>query len=146
MTEDLFVALQRGATLVTANARLTRSMRQEFNAAQLAAGAASERLHVSYPRIELSESRARVPSFYALDVMRLLEERGAHVVYHDPHVPSFREDGHEMHGVPMTDELLASVDAVVVITDHKVVDYQTLTPSKARLVTLTSSRVLGGAH
>ncbi len=37
---------------------------------QLAVGAASERLHVSYPRIELSESRARVPSFYALDVMR----------------------------------------------------------------------------
>ena len=37
---------------------------------QLAAGAASERLYVSYPRIELSEARARVPSFYALDVMR----------------------------------------------------------------------------
>jgi CRISPR/Cas system-associated exonuclease Cas4 (RecB family) len=37
---------------------------------QLAAGAASERLYVSYPRIELAESRARVPSFYALDVMR----------------------------------------------------------------------------
>jgi CRISPR/Cas system-associated exonuclease Cas4 (RecB family) len=37
---------------------------------QLAAGAATERLYVSYPRIELSESRARVPSFYALDVMR----------------------------------------------------------------------------
>jgi CRISPR/Cas system-associated exonuclease Cas4 (RecB family) len=37
---------------------------------QLAAGAASERLYVSYPRIELSESRPRVPSFYALDLMR----------------------------------------------------------------------------
>ena len=37
---------------------------------QLAAGAASERLYVSYPRIELSEARARVPSFYALDVIR----------------------------------------------------------------------------
>jgi hypothetical protein len=37
---------------------------------QLAAGAASERLYISYPRIELAESRARVPSFYALDVVR----------------------------------------------------------------------------
>jgi CRISPR/Cas system-associated exonuclease Cas4 (RecB family) len=37
---------------------------------QMAAGAASDRLYVSYPRIELTESRARVPSFYALDVMR----------------------------------------------------------------------------
>jgi CRISPR/Cas system-associated exonuclease Cas4 (RecB family) len=50
------------------------TQRQRLNAErlllQLAAGAASERLYVSYPRIELSESRARVPSFYALDVMR----------------------------------------------------------------------------
>ena len=37
---------------------------------QLAAGAASEQLYVSYPRIELAEARARVPSFYALDVIR----------------------------------------------------------------------------
>jgi ATP-dependent helicase/nuclease subunit B len=37
---------------------------------QIAAGAAAERLYVSYPRIELTESRARVPSFYALDMMR----------------------------------------------------------------------------
>jgi CRISPR/Cas system-associated exonuclease Cas4 (RecB family) len=37
---------------------------------QLAVGAAVEQLHVSYPRIELSESRARVPSFYALDLVR----------------------------------------------------------------------------
>lgn len=42
---------------------------------QLAAGAASERLYVSYPRIELSEARARVPSFYALDVMRAVTGR-----------------------------------------------------------------------
>jgi len=37
---------------------------------QIAVGAASERLYVSYPRLELTESRARVPSFYALDIMR----------------------------------------------------------------------------
>ena len=36
----------------------------------LAVGAATERIHLSYPRIELGESRPRVPSFYVLDVMR----------------------------------------------------------------------------
>jgi hypothetical protein len=41
----------------------------------LAAGAAAARLYVSYPRIELTESRARVPSFYALDVMRAVTGR-----------------------------------------------------------------------
>lgn len=39
----------------------------------LAAGAASERLYVSYPRIELNESRPRVPSFYVLDIVRAIE-------------------------------------------------------------------------
>ena len=96
----------------------------------------------------------------ALDVIRLLEERGAEVVYHDPHIPSFREDGHEMHGVALTDALLDAADAVVVITDHSDVDYQrvvdratlvvdarnvtaTLRPARARIVSLTSSRPLG---
>jgi ATP-dependent helicase/nuclease subunit B len=37
---------------------------------RLAVGAATERLWLSYPRIEIAESRPRVPSFYALDVMR----------------------------------------------------------------------------
>lgn len=59
----------------------------------------------------------------ALDVMRLLEQRGAHVVYHDPHVPSFREDGHEMTGVALTPEELRAADAVVIVTDHKAIDW-----------------------
>jgi RecB family exonuclease len=36
----------------------------------LAVGAATERLYVSYPRLEVSEGRARVPSFYGLDLLR----------------------------------------------------------------------------
>ena len=36
----------------------------------LAVGAASERLWLSYPRLEVSGGRPRVPSFYVLDVMR----------------------------------------------------------------------------
>jgi ATP-dependent helicase/nuclease subunit B len=39
---------------------------------KLAIGAASERLYLSYPRLDVAETRARVPSFYALDVMRAI--------------------------------------------------------------------------
>jgi CRISPR/Cas system-associated exonuclease Cas4 (RecB family) len=42
---------------------------------RLAVGAPSERLWLSYPRIEVGESRPRVPSFYALDVMRAITGR-----------------------------------------------------------------------
>ena len=44
--------------------------RRERLLLHLAVGAASERLYVSYPRLEVAEGRARVPSFYALDVLR----------------------------------------------------------------------------
>ena len=37
---------------------------------RLAVGAAARRLHLSYSRLELGESRPRVPSFYALDLER----------------------------------------------------------------------------
>lgn len=37
---------------------------------RLAIGAASERIYVSYPRVELRESRPRVPSFYVLEIAR----------------------------------------------------------------------------
>jgi UDP-N-acetyl-D-glucosamine dehydrogenase len=90
----------------------------------------------------------------ALDVIRLLEERGADVVYHDPHVPRYREEGHERIGVPFSDAELARADAVVIITDHSAIDYQRLVdktalvvdtrnslaktkPSRARIVSLT---------
>ncbi len=42
---------------------------------KIAIGAASERLYLSYPRLDVSETRARVPSFYALDVVRAITGR-----------------------------------------------------------------------
>ncbi len=42
---------------------------------RLAVGSATERLWLSYPRVDMSESRPRVPSFYALDVMRAITGR-----------------------------------------------------------------------
>jgi UDP-N-acetyl-D-glucosamine dehydrogenase len=60
----------------------------------------------------------------ALDVIRLLEQQGAEVRYHDPFVPKFREDGHEHASVALTDEAISGSDAVVIVTDHSTVDYQ----------------------
>ena len=63
----------------------------------------------------------------ALKVISLLLERGANVTYHDPHVPAL-EAGHgldvAMTGVDLTDEALASADAVVVVTAHSGIDWQ----------------------
>jgi UDP-N-acetyl-D-glucosamine dehydrogenase len=60
----------------------------------------------------------------ALDVIRLLEADGAEVVYHDPYVPTIREDLHEWHSVELSAEELSRADVVVIVTDHKVIDFQ----------------------
>jgi UDP-N-acetyl-D-glucosamine dehydrogenase len=59
----------------------------------------------------------------ALDVIRLLERRGAVVHYHDPHVPTLHEDGVHLTSVPLTAQMLRDVDCVVIVTDHSGVDY-----------------------
>lgn len=78
----------------------------------------------------------------ALDVIRLLEEQSAEVIYHDPHVASFREDGHERHGVELTDAEISSADAVVIVTDHSSIDYQRIV-SLARVVVDTRNATAG---
>jgi UDP-N-acetyl-D-glucosamine dehydrogenase len=60
----------------------------------------------------------------ALDVIRLLEGQGAEVSFHDPFIPVIREDGHIYEGVELTQEVLEEADAVVVVTDHRAIDYQ----------------------
>jgi UDP-N-acetyl-D-glucosamine dehydrogenase len=66
-------------------------------------------------------------------VIRLLEERGAEVTYHDPHVAKYTEDGHARTSVALTDDVLSGSDAVVIVTDHSSVDYTRLV-AKASLV------------
>ena len=68
----------------------------------------------------------------ALEVMRLLQEKGADVSYHDPFCPLIHDDGHTlldglpMRSRPLTPEALAATDVVVVVTDHTDVDYAML--------------------
>jgi UDP-N-acetyl-D-glucosamine dehydrogenase len=62
----------------------------------------------------------------ALDVARLLEQRGATVTYSDPHVPMVDEHGVLMHAVPEAAALKAGVDCAVIVTAHRGFDYDAL--------------------
>lgn len=63
----------------------------------------------------------------ALDVIGLLQKNGAEVSYHDPYIPHLHtHNGLEMESVP---DLMAAVrasDCVVIVTNHKVYDYQAI--------------------
>ena len=59
----------------------------------------------------------------ALDIIRLLEQQGAGVSYHDPHVSVFREDDREFRSVALTPAALEAADCVMIVTDHSAIDF-----------------------
>lgn len=74
----------------------------------------------------------------ALELMELLFRRGAEVAFHDPlvdKVPPTREYGHLAGhaSVELSPKILQSFNAVVVVTDHDIVDYEAVA-ANARLI------------
>ncbi len=59
----------------------------------------------------------------AIDIIQLLQQRGATVVYHDPFVSHLEEDSVDLRSVPLTHAQLAAADCVIIVTDHSTVDY-----------------------
>ncbi len=64
----------------------------------------------------------------ALDVIGLLQKKGAIVEYHDPYIPHIHHetDGWHMDSLKDLMKAVREADAVVVITDHKVYDYEAI--------------------
>jgi UDP-N-acetyl-D-glucosamine dehydrogenase len=77
-------------------------------------------LGVSYKK-DVSDLRES-PS---LDVIRLLQEKGARVDYCDPYVRAIKMDsGPNMKAVPLNEKALKGADCTVIITDHSKFNYQ----------------------
>ena len=76
----------------------------------------------------------------ALDLLLLLEQRGAQVSYSDPHVPSLRLDGQTLQAEPQA--IAAAADCVVIVTDHAAFDYAALV-SEAKLIVDTRNALKG---
>ena len=65
----------------------------------------------------------------AFEIIELLADLGAAISVHDPHVPVIPETRRhpELAGqasLPLTPDVLAAHDAVVIVTDHSAVDYE----------------------
>ena len=138
--------------------KVARALNQEGKATK---GAEVLVLGVAYKRDvdDLRESPA-------LEVIHHLQELGARVAYHDPYCTVIRDDGHTpitglpLHSTPLTDEALETADVVVIVTDHRAVDYRRVAaharlvvdargvmrdlPSRARVVGLSEARPESG--
>ncbi len=88
----------------------------------------------------------------SLDVMTVLMQKGARVRYVDPYVPVLNEaDWHSgprpaepLRSEPLTAATIARADCVVILTDHRVVDYEMV--QRAARVVVDTRNAIAGRH
>lgn len=59
----------------------------------------------------------------AIDIIKLLLEKKADVIYNDPYVPQLSIDSNIMKSVTLTAKVLQKIDCTAIITDHTCYDY-----------------------
>jgi len=60
----------------------------------------------------------------AVKIARLLEKQGAALTYHDPYIPQIDQENLILTSRPLTAELLAAQDMVIITTGHSNIDYR----------------------
>jgi len=82
----------------------------------------------------------------SLDVMALLQQKGATVRYADPHVPALSgrawAGGVDLTTEPLTPDAIAAADCVAILTEHRSVDYD-MVLNAAQLVVDTRNAIAG---
>ncbi|HEX6787947.1 MAG TPA: UDP binding domain-containing protein, partial [Gaiellaceae bacterium] len=77
----------------------------------------------------------------ALKLISLLQNAGADVAYHDPHVPRIHEEGIALSSVTYDP---GAYDCVVVVTDHSSLDYDRLVDDASLVVDLRNATGVKG--
>jgi UDP-N-acetyl-D-glucosamine dehydrogenase len=70
----------------------------------------------------------------ALDIIRILKEKGAEVIFNDPNVPFIKTDDLKMSSVVIDEELLKKMDCVVITTDHSGYNWKWITENANLIV------------
>jgi UDP-N-acetyl-D-glucosamine dehydrogenase len=79
----------------------------------------------------------------AVKLIALLQNAGADVSYHDPHVSSFAENGVSLSSSPLEP---AAYDCVVVVTNHSGIDYDALVEEAVLVVDLRNATGANGSR
>ncbi len=72
----------------------------------------------------------------SIELMELLQEKGAEVAYSDPHIavfPPMRKHHFDLKSIELTEESIRGYDCVLIATNHDLFDY-TLVRKHAKLV------------
>lgn len=73
----------------------------------------------------------------AVEIMHLLQEKGAEIAYSDPYVPEFprmRRYNFDLASEELNSRMLEKYDCAVIVTDHDAVDYKLISDSGVLIV------------
>ena len=70
----------------------------------------------------------------ALDIIELLEDKGAIVSFNDPYVGSLNIDSQVKQSINITEASLKSFDCVIITTDHKIYDWHLIANNSKLLI------------
>jgi UDP-N-acetyl-D-glucosamine dehydrogenase len=82
----------------------------------------------------------------AIDVIRLLEQKGAKVSYHDPYIPVIKHEDWKIESVTDVMKAVKSADCVVIVTNHKVYDYAAILKESKLIVDTRNALNLAGTQ
>jgi UDP-N-acetyl-D-glucosamine dehydrogenase len=73
----------------------------------------------------------------SVEVMEIIREWGGDIQYHDPYIPVFpemRQHNFALSSIPLTPETLSSFDAVILLTDHRSLDYDMILENASLII------------
>ncbi|MBP7055320.1 MAG: nucleotide sugar dehydrogenase [Candidatus Omnitrophica bacterium] len=70
----------------------------------------------------------------SIEIIALLQKKGAKVSYYDPLLPYLKMDGIDLDSVKFTKDVFRSADCVVIVTDHSNVDYDFILDSSKLVI------------
>ena len=80
----------------------------------------------------------------ALEIMRMLVDKGARVNYCDPHIPELSLEDEKLAAMPLTPAALRAHDCVLIATDHAAFDYGLIAAEAPLIVDVRNA--LRGEH
>lgn len=70
----------------------------------------------------------------ALDIIKILQEKGAEVSYNDPYIPSLDDNFKGMRSIDINKGLLSGMDCAVIVTDHSTYDWEMIAKNSKLVV------------
>lgn len=78
----------------------------------------------------------------ALEIMKLISEKGGEVIYNDPYVPEYTFLGRTWNSVEISDDVLRTSDCVLILTNHGLYNWESIS-TRAKLILDTRNVVSG---